>query len=140
MPLQLAPQAAADALETLSAMRELGVRTALVSNAGLTTAPNLRLMLDYYGLGENFDVFVFSDELKIAKPDPRIFKQALAGLGLRPADCAFVGDNPHTDIAGALVAGLYTVQIGAKSLDGIRPHARIDTLAQLVPALTAAAS
>jgi HAD superfamily hydrolase (TIGR01509 family) len=136
MPLELAPQLATDAVETVCAIREQGVKTALVSNAGFTTAPNLRLLLDHYGLSELFDVLVFSDELEIAKPDPRIFKQALAGLGLRPADCAFVGDNPHTDISGALAAGLFTVQIGAKSLDGIRPHARIDSLSQLLPAIT----
>jgi HAD superfamily hydrolase (TIGR01509 family) len=116
------------------------MKTALVSNAGFTTAPNLRMLLDHYGLSELFDVLVFSDELEIAKPDPRIFKQALAGLGLRPDDCAFVGDNPHTDISGALSAGLFTVQIGAKSLDGIRPHARIDSLSQLIPAITDAPS
>jgi HAD superfamily hydrolase (TIGR01509 family) len=140
MPLDLAPQLAADAVETVFAIREQGLKTALVSNAGFTTAPNLRLLLDHYGLSELFDVLVFSDELEIAKPDPRIFEQALAGLGLRPADCAFVGDNPHTDISGALSAGLFTVQIGAKSLDGIRPDARIDSLSQLIPAITAAPS
>jgi HAD superfamily hydrolase (TIGR01509 family) len=140
MPLDLAPQLAADAVETVCAIREQGMKTALVSNAGFTTAPNLRILLDHYGLSELFDVLVFSDELEIAKPDSRIFKQALAGLGLRPADCAFVGDNPHTDISGALSAGLFTVQIGAKSLDGIRPHARIDSLSQLIPAITDAPS
>jgi HAD superfamily hydrolase (TIGR01509 family) len=140
MPLDLAPQLAADAVETVFAIREQGLKTALVSNAGFTTAPNLRLLLDHYGLSELFDVLVFSDELEIAKPDPRIFKQALAGLGLRPAECAFVGDNPHTDISGALSAGLFTVQIGTKSLDGVRPDARIDSLSQLIPAITGAAS
>jgi putative hydrolase of the HAD superfamily len=140
MPLDLAPQLAPDAVETVCAIREQGLKTALVSNAGFTTAPNLRMLLDHYGLSELFDVLVFSDELEIAKPDPRIFKQALAGLGLRPADCAFVGDNPHTDVSGALSAGLFTVQIGAKSLDGIRPHARIDGLSQLIAAMAAAPS
>jgi putative hydrolase of the HAD superfamily len=138
MPLDLAPQLATDAIETVCAIREQDLKTALVSNAGFTTAPNLRLLLDHYGLSEHFDVLVFSDELEIAKPDPRIFKQALAGLGLHAADCAFVGDNPHADISGALSAGLFTVQIGAKSLDGIQPHARIDSLSQLIPALAVA--
>jgi putative hydrolase of the HAD superfamily len=140
MPLDLAPQLAPHAVETVCAIREEAMKTALVSNAGFTTAPNLRLLLDHYGLSELFDVLVFSDELEIAKPEPRIFKQALAGLGLRPAECAFVGDNPHTDISGALSAGLFTVQIGAKTLDGTRPHARIDSLNQLMPALGAAPS
>jgi FMN phosphatase YigB (HAD superfamily) len=140
MPPDLAPQLAAYAVETVCAIREEGMKTALVSNAGFTTAPNLRMLLDHYGLSELFDVLVFSDELEIAKPEPRIFKQALAGLGLRPAECAFVGDNPHTDISGALSAGLFTIQIGAKTLDGIRPHARIDSLNQLMPALGATPS
>jgi HAD superfamily hydrolase (TIGR01509 family) len=135
MPLELAPHLAPYAQETLGELRALGVATALVSNVGMTTAPNLRRLLAHYGLGDLFDVFVFSDELLIAKPDPRIFSHALQGLACE-ADCsAFVGDNPHNDISGALAAGIYAVQIGAKVRDGIVPHARIDSLADLLPAL-----
>ena len=138
MPLDLAPHLAPHAAETLAALRELGLGVGLVSNAGMTTAPNLRLMLSHYGIHDLFDVLVFSDELLIAKPDARIFSAALEGIGHAAADCAFVGDNPHNDVYGATQVGLFAVQIGSKTREGITPPARIDSLAELIPALAAA--
>ena len=139
MPLDKAPHLAPGALETLTALREMGLPTALVSNAGMTTAPNLRLLLRHYEIEALFDSLVFSDELQVAKPDPRIFELAASGLRVEAADCAFVGDNPHNDIAGALAAGMYAVQVGNKVRDGITavPHIRIDGLLELIPALRA---
>jgi HAD superfamily hydrolase (TIGR01509 family) len=142
MPLDKAPHLAPGAVETLTALRELGLSTALVSNAGMTTAPNLRLMMSHYGIEALFDALLFSDELQLAKPDPRIFQAAATELRVKPRECAFVGDNPHNDIAGALAAGMFAVQIGAKVRDGVdaTPHARIDTLMELVPTLQAEAT
>jgi len=141
MPLDLAPHLAPGALETLTGLRNLGLATALVSNAGMTTAPNLRRLMRHYGIEELFDVLVFSDELQLAKPDPRIFEAAARGLRVEVAHCAFVGDNPHNDVAGSLAVGMFAVQIGAKTRDGVTavPSARIDTLSELIPALQAEA-
>jgi putative hydrolase of the HAD superfamily len=137
MPLDKAPHLAPDAQETLTALRELGLATALISNAGMTTAPNLRLMLRHHGIEALFDALLFSDELQLAKPDPRIFHAATEKLRVEAEDCAFVGDNPHNDVAGSLAAGMFAVQIGAKAREGVTavPCIRIDTLAELIPAL-----
>jgi putative hydrolase of the HAD superfamily len=141
MPLDKAPHLAPGALETLTALRELGLATALVSNAGMTTAPNLRLLMRHYGIEALFDALVFSDDLQLAKPDPRIFHAAAMELRVEAADCAFVGDNPHNDVAGSLAAGMFAVQIGAKAREGVSavPCVRIDTLSELIPALRAEA-
>jgi HAD superfamily hydrolase (TIGR01509 family) len=141
MPLDKAPHLAPGALETLTALRELGMATALVSNAGMTTAPNLRLMMRHYAIEDLFDGLLFSDELQLAKPDPRIFHTAARDLGLEAEECAFVGDNPHNDVAGSLAVGMFAVQIGAKVRDGVTavPCVRIDTLFELIPALEAEA-
>lgn len=135
MPLDKAPKPAPFALEAMTEVRRLGMATALVCNAGFTTAPHLHIMLEHYGFLPLLDVLVFSDELQIAKPDPRIFQTALDGLGVDAADCAFVGDNPHTDISGALALGIYAVQVGAKESESVTPSARIDGLHELVAAL-----
>ena len=139
MPLDKAPWLAPDALDTLGALRQRGLAIGLVSNAGLTTAPNLRLMLRHYQLEPLFDGFVFSDELQIAKPDSRIFHTAAEGLGVSAEDCAFVGDNPHNDVAGSKAAGMFAVQIGSKVRDGVTaaPSLRIDSLSELIPGLQA---
>lgn len=135
MPIEIAPALAPFAVETVAAIKARGLATALVCNAGFTTAPALLPMLAHYGLSPHLDVMVFSDELGFAKPDPRIFARAVDGLGVAASDCAFVGDNPHTDIGGAQAAGLYTVQIGDKRRDGIVPDARIEDLNELLEAL-----
>jgi HAD superfamily hydrolase (TIGR01509 family) len=135
MPLDIAPVAAPFARETVAAVKAMGLATALVCNAGFTTTPHLIPMLEHYGLAPHLDVQVFSDQLQIAKPDPRIFAAALDGLGLNAADCVFIGDNPHTDIDGAQRAGLFAVQIGTKARDGVTPDARIESLDQLIGVL-----
>jgi len=131
LPLEIAPLAAPFAVETMTSLKGRGLATALVCNAGFTTTPHLLPMLAHYGLSAHLDVMVFSDELLIAKPDPRIFARALEGIGLPGSDCAFVGDNPHTDIMGAQAVGMFAVQVGNKQRDGLRPDARIDDLSQL---------
>jgi putative hydrolase of the HAD superfamily len=132
------------AAEVLREIKAMGLPTALVSNAGYTTAPHLREMLDRYGIAGYLDVCVFSDELELAKPHPKIFQTALDGLGVDAPSAAFVGDSPHNDIYGARQAGLFAVQIGHRDApprtgytesDGARPHAHITSLRQLIPAL-----
>ena len=135
MPLDLAPRPAPDALAVLRGLKAAGLAIGLVSNAGFTTAPNLRRLLDHYDLLQSFDVLVFSDEHRVAKPNARIFQAALDGLGLAASEAAFVGDSPYNDIAGATSAGLFAVQVGSKARDGIQPRARIQDLAELIPTL-----
>ncbi len=48
----------------------------------------------------------------IGKPAPRLFQRAVETLGVDPARTVMIGDNPATDIAGALAFGLQGVWIG----------------------------
>jgi HAD superfamily hydrolase (TIGR01509 family) len=144
MESDLSPRLAPDALNVLEATRGRGLMTALVSNAGLTSAPYLRRMLAWQGIGRLFDGLVFSDEAEVAKPDRRIFDRALIGLGVAARDAVFVGDSPHHDILGAQEAGLLAVQIGHR--DGpppsgytasaaAQPDTKIEKLANLLDVL-----
>ncbi len=45
-----------------------------------------------FGLGDIADVFIFSAEERMAKPDPRIFQLAARRLGVQPAEAIFVDD------------------------------------------------
>jgi HAD superfamily hydrolase (TIGR01509 family) len=138
------PEVNEGAVDLLRRIKAMGLGTALISNAGFTTAPNLRKMLDADGMLRYLDVLMFSDELEVAKPERRIFEAALEGLGVTAGEAAFVGDSPHNDVHGAISAGLYAVQIGNRvySLQtgytehpGVTPNARIDRLEELLPAL-----
>jgi len=142
--LDYAPEPATGAASVLTEVRAAGLRTGLISNAGVTTAPYLRQMLAWHGIGDLFDFFAFSDELELAKPDVRIFSGALAALGLSPHEAVFIGDSPHHDIFGARAAGLYAIQIGHRghippsgfaANEAAVPHAHIEDLAGLIAAL-----
>lgn len=58
-----------------------------------------------------FEAVLISGEVGIAKPDPRIFRQALSRLNAAPGQSVFVGDSMEYDIAGARSAGMMTVYI-----------------------------
>ena len=125
------------AVETLAAVRALGIPTALVSNAGVTPGFVLRRLLADAGMLEYLDVTVFSDEVEMSKPHPAIFEHALDELGVAADEAAFVGDQPVLDVFGARRAGLWMIQIGDLPAEGAEPHARIATLPELLPALSA---
>jgi 2-haloacid dehalogenase len=78
-------------------------RLALVTN-GLSMVQRGRL--SHSGLAGHFTAVVISEELGIAKPDPRFFQAAAAALGLDAAQLLCVGDNPAADVGGARAAGI----------------------------------
>ena len=96
-----------------------GVLEALKSRfkTGLITnwdhAPSIYRILADYKLEGYFETVVVSDEVGVAKPDPRIFDIALRDAGLRPEEVAYVGDAPE-DVEGSLAAGLHPVLVRRK--------------------------
>jgi len=58
------------------------------------------------GLSGHFTAVLISEEMGVAKPDPRFFHAAANALGLEPARLLCVGDNPAADVAGARAAGI----------------------------------
>jgi 2-haloacid dehalogenase len=53
-----------------------------------------------------FRAVVISEEVGIAKPDPRIFEPALAAVGVAACDVLYVGDSVTSDMAAARNAGM----------------------------------
>ncbi|MGI5916913.1 MAG: HAD family hydrolase, partial [Anaerolineae bacterium] len=79
-----------DAIPTLCALRER-YRVALVSN--FDHPPYAHDLLARYGLTELFHHIVISGDIRVDKPDPRIFHHALDALGCEPCEAVFVGDS-----------------------------------------------
>jgi len=52
-----------------------------------------------------FDIVLVSDQIGIAKPDPRIFQVALAGMRVRPSEAVMVGNSLEHDHWGAINSG-----------------------------------
>jgi FMN phosphatase YigB (HAD superfamily) len=99
------------AVETLRLLREAGIRTALVCDAGFTPGRIVRDFLDEFGLLEHLEFCAFSNEVGVPKPDPRIFQVALEAIDTPPENAAHVGDLLRTDVYGARSIGMKTVRI-----------------------------
>jgi HAD superfamily hydrolase (TIGR01509 family) len=61
--------------------------------------------LEADGLTRYFKSVVLSSKFGRRKPDPYIYLEAAYLAGVKPEYCAYVGDNPNRDIAGAQRAG-----------------------------------
>lgn len=92
----------ADTVPVLTALRERGVRTTIVSNVGF----DLRPIIERGGIV--VDALVMSYEVGIVKPDPGIFTHALSLLDADPEQALMVGDNWRDD-AGAAALGIRTL-------------------------------
>ena len=115
-----------DVAPALAALAARGLRLAVISNWD----DRLRPLLEALGLARHFQPIIVSGELGVHKPDPAIFAQALAGLGLPAAAVLHVGDHPEEDIAGATRAGLTAVRI-QRAAQTPAPHT-ITSLEELV--------
>jgi putative hydrolase of the HAD superfamily len=63
------------------------------------------------------DVPVFSCEVKIKKPDPRIYRLACKRLRLAPEACLYVGDGIDRELTGAKQVGLSPVLVLTSLVD-----------------------
>jgi putative hydrolase of the HAD superfamily len=107
-----------DALETLGALRGLGLRLAVVSNFDR----RLVALIAALGIAPLVDAVIPSSAHDAAKPDPRLFHAAARLLAARPADVLHVGDDVDLDVRGALDAGFRAVLIardGGSAPDGV---------------------
>ena len=106
-----APQPTPGVGDALEALKLAGIPIGIICDVGLAPSRTLRRHLEGHGLLEYFDHVSFSDEVGVFKPDPTIFRHALAGLGgIDPADAAHLGDLRRTDIAGAQALGIYAIR------------------------------
>lgn len=99
-------------LESVAALGQLHYRkvpVGVVSNASGQIEQTLaNLCICQVGPGAGVPVSIVTDSHVIgyAKPDPRIFGDAIAALGLPPERIAYVGDSYVNDVGGAQAAGL----------------------------------
>lgn len=124
-------QAYPEAAEVCRHLRTLGIRLAVVSN-GPASVANL---ISQAGLMPFFETIVASQTLGVEKPDPRIFLEALARLGVDPGRALFVGDLYEVDVRGALGAGLHAVLVDRNGRSGRVDCPVIGNLAELIPLL-----
>ncbi len=99
------------ASDTLRALGARGVACALICDTGLTPGRVIRRHLDRLGLSAYLKHAVFSDEVRVPKPDPRAFRTAVTALDVPAEASVHVGDLRRTDVAGGRSIGMQTVRI-----------------------------
>jgi 2-haloalkanoic acid dehalogenase type II len=90
-------------------------------------------------LGRFFDHVVMAGDLDMVKPDPAIFRYAMALLDVPPDESVMVGDRFNRDVAGAQAAGMRSIwmNVRAEAMPACAkpPDAVIASLAELPAAL-----
>jgi putative hydrolase of the HAD superfamily len=126
------------AIETLTQLRDAGVRTAIVSFADIAV---FEALLKQTGLAGLTDSEVCSELARSCKPHPEIFNYALRSVGVDPSEALFVGDDVDTDIVGGNRIGMRTALLSARqftlggdSIDNpeTRPDHYLDSLLDVV--------
>lgn len=116
-----------DALPAIESLDAAGFSMGVISNFEAW----LDGLLDGLAVGEYLPVRAISGLEGVEKPDAALFEVALERAGLAPGDCAYVGDNPLSDMEPAAALGMFPVLIDRNGRHPGSPHARIASLTQL---------
>ena len=105
-------------VETLSTLRDMGYGVGLISNC----AEEVSVLWSSTPFAPLVDTAVLSYDVRLAKPDPRIYEMAVEGLGVDAEECLYVGDGTSNELSGAERAGMTAVLMRAPydQADGAR--------------------
>jgi putative hydrolase of the HAD superfamily len=108
MEIRIQPDLAEGVHNTLALLAR-DYKLGIVSDTIHTQGRGLRYLLTQQGLLQYFSYFVFSDEVRAAKPSIQVFRQASLGLGLPPWQIVHVGDRESNDVEGPLTIGMRAI-------------------------------
>jgi HAD superfamily hydrolase (TIGR01549 family) len=118
-----------DVLPSLALLRER-FRVAIIGNQPAERTAQLR------AIGVDAEVMAMSDEMGVAKPDPRFFSDALRRIGdPDPGAVAYVGDRIDNDVLPSHAAGMRAVWL-RRGPWGTIPTEAPDEAALVVSSLT----
>src|SRR6185437_12551140 len=95
----------------LAVLRQLrnyyALKTCVVSDC----SPELPQIWKETPFAPMFDAAVFSCEVGVRKPNPKIYLEACGRLGVEPDECLFVGDGGSGELTGAAALGMNAVRL-----------------------------
>jgi HAD superfamily hydrolase (TIGR01509 family) len=97
---------------TMAALRQESVHVQIVSNID---DEQLDPMLDRLGLHDVVDAVTSSERAGSCKPDPAIYRSALATAGIEPSEALFVGDSLRHDVVGPAALGMRTAWLTSRA-------------------------
>ena len=98
------------AVETLEALREAGIKLALVTNGESLLQ---RSKLERFELARHFDHIQIEGEFGLGKPDEEAYRAALEALDVRPEEAWMIGDNLEWEVAAPQRVGIFSIWVDA---------------------------
>ena len=92
-----------DVKDTLAELQHRGYKLGIIANTITETEIPDWMISD--GVTGYFKTVILSSKVRIRKPDPAIYLLAARVMGVEPAKCAYLGDNPIRDVEGTQAAG-----------------------------------
>ncbi len=92
--------------ELVARLKNLGYKTAVITNKAQEMAEKVVLRL----IGDSFDIVCGKREGYPAKPNPKLTLKVMEELGVKPCECAFVGDS-DTDMKTAVNSGAVPIGV-----------------------------
>jgi putative hydrolase of the HAD superfamily len=89
--------------ETVIELSKRGYLLGIIANT--ITETEIPDYLEEDGLTGYFKTVILSSKVGIRKPNPEIYWEAARRIGVDPAKCVYVGDNPSRDAEGTRAAG-----------------------------------
>lgn len=100
-----------DARAVLAELKRRHIPCAILSNGWPALQERKALCLDFEG------PVVVGDGPGTQKPGAAAFAALAGALSAQPSDVAYVGDNPRSDIAGAIAAGMHGIWLDAEGAE-----------------------
>ncbi|MBB2482952.1 HAD family hydrolase [Bacillus sp. APMAM] len=90
-------------ISMLEDLKRMDLKFGMITNGkGQFQLGNIKAL----GIEKYFDTILISEWEGIKKPDPQIFKKALAQLNVSPKESIFVGDHPENDVKASRNVGM----------------------------------
>jgi putative hydrolase of the HAD superfamily len=108
-----------ECIEVLSNIKATKLSTTnILSNTGFIRGTTLRKVLKHLEIDRYLDFQLYSDEVRMSKPNPGFFKLMLDGCknhhqNIEMHEILHVGDNPFADIKGAQNVGINSMLINS---------------------------
>lgn len=120
------------AIPVLKALREMGLKTALITNGDSVLQ---RFKINSLEIGELFDEIIISGETPYEKPQKEIFLLMAERLGVAPSEMMYAGDHPLNDVEGSRNAGCVPVWVKTTGVwafpEIVKPELQAETVREI---------
>lgn len=123
-----------DAHASLDALKERGIKLALVTNGAAETQ---RAKVERFALAHRFDYVQIEGEHGFGKPDEMAYLHAMEKLGVGPNDTWMIGDNLEWEVVAPQRLGIYAIWMdvhgdGLPEGSPVKPDRIIRSLSELL--------